>query len=330
MTTKTFRAIAEDRPGDAWRERFQASWPGVREWYLKDGDAARPSLAACARAFDRHMPELKPMWRHLCGLVGDDRVARRMLSMWSPPNVFDGCSVAVTTDGEPVLMRNYDFDLSFTGSNILKSDWSGRVVIGLDQGAWGLLDGMNADGLVCCLTFGGRPVCGKGFSVILVVRYILETCRTAAEAKAVLLRLRTHLQQNIVVLDRSGDHFTALMAPDRPTRIWQTPVTTNHPENVEWPEHAAGSRSVERFEHLRDRLGRTDLGDAFFEPPVYKSLSGDFATVYTALYRPARGEAIYRWPGHEMRQSFAGFTPGEVEVEYTADAPARVTTARAA
>ena len=330
MTTKIFRAVAEDRPGDAWRERFQASWPATREWYLKDGDAARPSLAACARAFDRHMPELKPMWRRLCRLAGDDHLAHRMLSMWSPPNVFSGCSVAVTTDGEPVLMRNYDFDPSITGSTILRSDWSGRAVIGLNEGAWGLLDGINEDGLACCLTFGGRPVCGKGFGVILVTRYILETCRTTAEAKAVLLRLRTHLQQNIVVLDRSGAHFTALMAPDRATRIWQTPVTTNHPERVEWPEHAAGSLSVERLDYLRGRLGAADLGDAFFEPPVYKPLSGDFATVYTAVYRPARGEAVFRWPGHEMRQSFAAFTPGEVEVEYTAGSAARVTTARAA
>ncbi len=330
MTTKIFRAIAEDRPGDAWHERFATSWPGVREWYLKDGDAVRPSLDACSRAFDRHMPEFKPMWRHLCRLAGDDHLAHRMLSMWSPPNVFGGCSVAVTPDGEPVLMRNYDFDLSFTGSTILRSDWSGRAVIGLNEGAWGLLDGINEDGLVCCLTFGGRPVCGKGCGVILVTRYILETCRTAAEAKAVLLRLRTHLQQNVVVLDRSGDNFTALMAPDRPTRIWQTPVTTNHPERVEWPEHAAGSRSVERLDYLRGRLGAPDLGDAFFEPPVYKPLSGDFATVYTVVYRPTRGEVTFRWPGHEMPQSFAEFTPGEVEVAYADGAPARVTTARAA
>ena len=302
----------------------------MREWYLKDGDAARPSVAACARAFDRHMPELKPMWRRLCRLAGDDPAAHRMLSMWSPPNIFGGCSVAVTTEGEPVLMRNYDFDLSFTGDAIIKSNWSGRTVIGLNEGAWGLLDGVNADGLACCLTFGGRPVCGKGFSVILVTRYVLETCRTAAEAKAVLLRLRTHLQQNIVVLDRSGAHFTALMAPDRATRIWETPVTTNHPERVEWPEDAARSLSVERLEHLRSRLGRPNLPDAFFEPPVYKRLRGDFATVYTAAYRPARGEVIFGWPGYKMRQSFAAFTPGEVTVEYVAGAHARVTTARAA
>lgn len=107
-------------------------------------------------------------------------------------------------------------------------------------------------------------------------------------------------------------------------RIWQTQVTTNHPETVDWPKHAAGSRSVARFEYLQGRLGRADLGDAFFEPPVYNSgFSGGMGTVYNAVYKPASGEAIYRWPGHAMRQSFAEFTPGNVEIAYSDGAPAR-------
>ena len=57
-------------------------------------------------------------------------------------------------------------------------------MIGLSDGFWGLLDGMNDSGLVACLTFGGRPICGEAFSVILVLRYILETCRTAADLPA--------------------------------------------------------------------------------------------------------------------------------------------------
>jgi predicted choloylglycine hydrolase len=61
---------------------------------------------------------------------------------------------------------------------------------------WGALDGMNAAGLAVSLNFGGRRVEGPGFGVILIVRYILETCRNAVEALAVLRRVPVHLSYN--------------------------------------------------------------------------------------------------------------------------------------
>lgn len=320
---KTFQFLAEDRPGTAWRDRFAASWPVSKAWYLKDGLDARPGLADCEAAFDRHMPALKPMWRDLCALAGGGDLESRALSHWSPPNVFGGCSVAVVDDGGPVLIRNYDFDPSYTSGEILRSDWNGRAVIGLNEGYWGLLDGMNDAGLAACLTFGGRPVCGQGFSVILVLRYLLETCGTAAEARALLLRLRSYLSQNVVVLDAGGDHFTAVMAPDRATRIWDTRVTTNHAETVEWPEAAAWTRSVERFEHLSAHLDAPALAGHFLRPPLYGTdYSGGMGTIYTALYRPDRGEARFLWPGHEVQQSFAGFAEAAVTVVYQDGQPA--------
>ena len=320
---KTFRFLAEDRPGEAWRARFAARWPATKTWYLKEGLDARPSLADCDAAFDRDLPALKPMWQHLCAQAGGGDLESRVLSHWSPPNVFAGCSVAVIDDGGPVLVRNYDFDPNSTGSEIVRSAWNGRAVIGLNEGFWGLLDGMNDAGLAACLTFGGRPACGQGFSVILVLRYLLETCATAGEARELLLSLRTYLSQNIVVLDAGGAHFTAIMAPDRPTRIWDTRVTTNHPETVEWPESAAWTRTVERFDHLSARLDAPGLVQEFLRPPLYgMDYSGGMGTVYTALYRPDRGEATFRWPDHEVRQSFADFTEASVAVAFADGRPA--------
>ena len=46
----------------------------------------------------------------------------------------------------------------------------------------GCLDGMNEDGLVASLTAGGSFARGPGFSVILMLRYVLETCRGVDEA----------------------------------------------------------------------------------------------------------------------------------------------------
>jgi predicted choloylglycine hydrolase len=322
---KTFRFVAEERPGRAWQERFAASWPAVKGWYLKDGLEARPTVAECERAFDQHMPELKPMWQHVCALAGGADLESRMLSCWSPPNVFDGCSVAVTDDDGPILIRNYDFDPRTTGSVIIHTNWSGRRVIGLSEAYWGLLDGMNDAGLAVCLTFGGRQICGRAFSVVLVLRYLLETCRTAGEAAQTLMRLRSALQQNVVVLDARGEHFTALMGPDRDTRIWNTSVTTNHPETVEWPEHAANVRSLKRFDYLCHHLGSPAMREQFFSPPIYNTAyTRGFGTVYTVSYRPDHGEAEFSWPGKSVRQSFQCFSPTQVSVDFVDGEAARI------
>lgn len=330
MIRKTFKFLREERPGQAWRQRFQASWPDTRAWYLQEGEAARPSRSACAAAFEQLLPEMKPQWETLCHLAGEGDLADRLLSLYSPPNVFSGCSVAVVEDERgPLMVRNYDFDPGFTGSTIIKSRWSELGVIGLVEGNWGLLDGMNDAGLAIALTFGGRKVCGEGFSVILILRALLESCRTAAQAAEKLMGLRTYLPQNVVVLDASGAHFTAITAPDRDTRIWHTDVTTNHQEEVEWPEHAASSRTLERFDALRDCLAAqagdlAALESRFAAPPVYSPGLGGMTTVYTALYRPAAGEVTFRWPGRDVRQSFSNFTETQVSVDYAEGEIARV------
>ncbi len=47
---------------------------------------------------------------------------------------------------------------------------------------WGLLDGMNDAGLAISLTRGGRSVYGRGFAILILVRYLLKTCDTVDAA----------------------------------------------------------------------------------------------------------------------------------------------------
>jgi hypothetical protein len=39
MSTVTFRAVAEDRPGTALQQQFRRTWHAYRAWYLRDGEA---------------------------------------------------------------------------------------------------------------------------------------------------------------------------------------------------------------------------------------------------------------------------------------------------
>jgi predicted choloylglycine hydrolase len=310
-----FRAVAEQRPGPKWRASFREMWPAYRCWYLRDGDAARPSLAECRGALQRHMPELVGTWERLVALADGDELAARCLSLWCPPAFITGCSQAAwTRRGEPpVLVRNYDYPASRLEGVVASTAWTGRHVIGMSDCLWGLLDGMNDAGLAVSLTFGGRRATGPGFGVPLVVRYLLETCETAAEARAVLERIPVHAPQNLTVLDRTGAWLTAYVGPDRTAEFSRFQATTNHQGRVEWPEYARAIRSVEREHSLLKLVGddattREGLIEAFLEPPLHsRAYANGFGTVYTAAYFPAEGRAEYRWPGFTWHQSLDDF-----------------------
>ena len=75
---------------------------------------------------------------------------------------------------------------------------SGAKVITKAQRPWGgCIDGMNADGLVASLTAGGSRARGLGFSIILMLRYVLETCSHVDQAIAALSRIPVALSQNV-------------------------------------------------------------------------------------------------------------------------------------
>ena len=73
-----FEAVEEPKPGERWRERFEDMWPAYQAWYLQEGDAARPSYAACRRTLEEHMPELMPVYEKLVELAGGGDLAARL------------------------------------------------------------------------------------------------------------------------------------------------------------------------------------------------------------------------------------------------------------
>jgi predicted choloylglycine hydrolase len=76
-------------------------------------------------------------------------------------------------------------------------------VIAKAQRPWGgCLDGMNEDGLVVSNTFGGSPAKGRGFSIILMLRYVLETCRRVDEAIVALSRIPIAQSHNARIIRR--------------------------------------------------------------------------------------------------------------------------------
>jgi predicted choloylglycine hydrolase len=314
---KRFVFEREERPGEAWRARFAAGREESERWYQGRGRAAPPTVAECRAALGEHMPELLPHYDRACNLVGDDDLAHCILSHYRPPPIVHGRTQAVWLGaGGPALVRNYDFPLEIVSDRFESTSWFGREVVCKAQRPWGgCTDGMNEDGLVASLTFGGGRADGLGFAVILMLRYVLETCRRVEQGIAALSRIPIAMSQNVTLLDRSGAHATVFLGPDREPAVSRERVCTNHQERATWPEHGAASRTVERQRFALDVLDDAhttlpNLTARFLEPPLY-SRTHRFPTAYTAVYRPAEGKVDYLWPGKTWPQAIGRFSPGE-------------------
>jgi predicted choloylglycine hydrolase len=318
----TFRAVSEDAPGPKWAGLFAEYRDAYVKWWSREGLSGRPTYMECRNALAHHMPELVPIYDQLCELAGGGDMEARFLSYYCPPRYLTGCSQAVWSGTEPLLVRNYDYDSRAVDAILLKTAWQGRQVIGTSDGLFGLVDGMNDAGLVVSLTFGGRQAYGDGFGVPLILRYILQTCTTVAEAREVLKRVPCHMSYNVTVLDAHRDFLTAYLAPDRAPLITHAAVATNHQERVEWKSHARLTATVERERFLLQRLTlhpetQEKFVRSFLKPPLYSlAFQHGFGTLYTAAYRPRRRSMDLHWPGATWTKSFDDFPEDSIAISY--------------
>ncbi len=320
----SFEAVSEAQPGPKWEALYRRYWPTYKQWFLSRGGAEGPDLATARKGLEHYMPELVSTFEQLVELTGNDELAGRFLSCYRPPAYLISCSQAALSkpDGS-VLVRNYDLDPTLNEGLILQSSWNGRKVIATSEFLWGVADGMNDAGLALSLAFGGRKVVGDGFGSPLILRYVLEVCERVDEAVAVLQRVPSHMAYNVTLLDGRGDSVTVQVGPDRPVKVIEEPIATNHQGAIEWPEQAQFTATVEREQYLRERLAdsRTtslNLVEAFLEAPLYNTdYQNGFGTLYTAVYRPASGEVELHWPGVVWTQSFDWFREDRRLVRYS-------------
>lgn len=322
MLPLAFRSIHEAKPGAKWQSLFGQLWPAYEAWFFSEGETARPPYLSSHRALRASMPELEPTYGAFCELAGGGDRAARFLSLYCPPAYLSGCSQLVWHDGEPALIRNYDYAPWLCEGVLLLTAWNGRRVMAMSDCAWGVLDGLNEDGLAVSLSFGGRRVVGVGFGAPLLLRYVLEFCTTVAEAARELARIPVHMAYNVTMVDRQGHFLTLLLSPDHPAVLRHVPFATNHQTRVEMPHHAAFTRSVEREHYLRMRLDWTGepaeaVARDFLKPPLYATeYRQGFGTLYSAIYRPGRGTMELRWPGCSWHQSFDDFREEQYLVQF--------------
>lgn len=304
--------VEEKQPGEKWQALFEKSWPFYKKWFLQEGLMARPGYLTCSDKLKEYMPELVPVYERLCQLAGGGDMASRFLSLYTPPPFMSGCTQLAWTSPPYGLIRNYDYNPRLFEGVLLKTNWL-KSVMGISDCNWGLLDGINEDGLVVSLTFGGRKVTGKGFGIPLLVRYALETCSTVPEAQRVFQRIPVHMAYNITMVDKHGSFSTLYLSPDRIPIVADTWVATNHQEAVEWTEYAALTGTLERKDFLEQLLvnpylHKEDVIRNFFSLPLYHNKAGkNFVTLYTSVYNIEERSIRVLWPSKFIKQSLGKF-----------------------
>ncbi|MCC5822275.1 MAG: C45 family autoproteolytic acyltransferase/hydrolase [Phycisphaerales bacterium] len=304
VTTLPFRSLDEAWPGAKLGEQLTRHWPAYHRWIAR-AEPIEPGH--CIGMLALHMPELMPAFHRLLELGAglDDQAALvRFLTLYRPPRMVRGCSQAVLFDAKgPALVRNYDHAPHLCDGVVLRSSLCGTPVVAVTDCVWGALDGINAHGLAVALAFGGRRDTGEGFGSQLVLRYLLEVCRSVADMRAVLARMPVSMPYTFVGLDAGGDFVAAYTGPGRPARFEARAASTNHQGRIEWPSYARQCATVERLERIESLLQTPGITaetveEQFLRPPLYRTdYDRGSGTLYTATYRPLAGTLGLRWGG---------------------------------
>ncbi|SDG56697.1 C45 family autoproteolytic acyltransferase/hydolase [Psychroflexus sediminis] len=318
-----FKTISEPGlPGSKWQNLFFTHWEAYEKWLIEnEKDVPTADLETSQLALKTYMPELWPTYERLCHLVDANALGAKFLTGYQPPFYVSGCSNAILEGDDFQLVRNYDHhpDL-FEGVQIL-TRWNQKKVIATSDCLIGVLDGINEDGLVVSLTFGGRKITGQGFGIPFILRYILEFCSNVDEAVEALIRIPSHMAYNVSVADESGSYKTIRVAPGEKAVITNSAYTTNHQKKVDWPENARFNKTVERslfLSHLleEDGLSSEELVSAFLRKPLYNDLFKEgFGTLFTASYYPKSGRVELHWPNKKISQSFDDFQEREENIQ---------------
>lgn len=331
MLQLNFQSISESTPGPKWQKLFYKHWPAYKAWFQSKGAVNNPPLSVAEAKLKEYMPKFVPTYEKLCKLAGNDPITKRFLTGYQPPAYISGCS-QVITENPPMLVRNYDYHPHLSEGTIINMAWNGKHIIGISDCLWGLVDGMNSDGLVVSLTFGGRKIVGEGFGIPFIIRYVLEFCSNIDEAIEALQHIPSHMAYNVMVLDKSGKHKLIQLAPDRKPIVTEMHLSTNHQGKVDWPEHAQFSKTLEREAFLKKIISEKELDQkaiiaAFMKSPLFNRKYYDgFGTVYTSVYHPAEGKMELKWDNNALSQSFADFEEGEILITYNEKIPALKTT----
>lgn len=162
--------------------------------------------------YEEHCPGITD---EILGLADSFGAKPDRLQLFNPPIYQSGnCSQfatlsSVTDDKHVYVGRSYEFNQELNDFRLCTVRIKGKVKhIGFTEFLLGRDDGMNDHGL--CVTFSGggtfkREPTKKGFNFFLVVRTLLDNCKTTAEAVEHLKKIPVSGYWNFLITDKSDN-----------------------------------------------------------------------------------------------------------------------------
>lgn len=289
--------------------------------------------AGCLTVYERFFPEVLSEIQGIADAQGvpAEEFYTFLFSMYCFPYGQHCTCFAVRDRGRVFLCRNSDFltELEPLYLNCLYRLNGVSAFLGNTTAFVELEDGINEHGLSAGLTFVCPKVTAHGFNAGLLIRYILEKCRTTAEALIFLKEVPIASQQAITLADKTGDiavaecnaHKVCVLRPLEETAFvaavnrFQLPKMRGYNVNGldDW-------RAKERYQTVMQALSRLrQQNQPFTKETLTDILSGKYGficqydrntgadTVWSSVY-DLKNQKIYRAEGNPQNTPFRADT----------------------
>lgn len=236
---------------------------------------------------------------------------------------FCSCIVSKNTDGTILFGRNSDFLTAiekYYESYYYKLD-NGYSFVGNSTAFIQIEDGINEYGLAVGLTFVYSKEKVPGLNAGMLVRYLLEKCKSVEECLDALHTLTIGSAQTLTIADRSGamvvvecnSHDIEVIKPKQDTKYV---FTTNHFNSDKMkkynPDIDDDMFSHQRYKIIQSALAKTKeytlsyiqeilSGKHGFMCQYDRKLGGD--TVWSSVYDISHSK-IYRCEGNPSRKKY--------------------------
>ncbi|MHC1723536.1 MAG: C45 family autoproteolytic acyltransferase/hydrolase [Aminipila sp.] len=177
----------------------------IGQWVLSRPDLLQKSILPPDAYPQEKLLEIYRLLDYYCSGVNDEiqgfadtvQISKEQAIFYAMTYLERGCSLMAalpskTTNGHTLMARNYDFNDEMEEMCFAYTAIDGKYsYIGSTLNLFGRCDGMNQYGLAVCKASNGLPVGNfeggqkagvTGFSFWIVVRSILENCKTVEEA----------------------------------------------------------------------------------------------------------------------------------------------------
>lgn len=162
----------------------------------------------CSKIYEKYFPQII---QEICGIADGNKVSLKTLqtiifSMYCFELENRCTCFAISTDDEIIFARNSDFLVNIEKSymNCLYNLKGGYLFNANTTACVEMEDGVNEHGLAAGLTFVYPRIRKPGFNAGMLIRYILEKCKTTDEAISSLHSLPISSSQTVTLADKQG------------------------------------------------------------------------------------------------------------------------------